>query len=644
MFPALVLDREQLHAAVREISKRGAFAFDVETVGELRGQPAHNEVTWLALATYGFACAIPFGHRNGDTLLAPSVRRKDRQTGKFVTHAPVYDAPPPQLERDEVFDALRPLLSSDRLKVGHNLGFDLASVAKYHGALPAGPYFDTITGVWLLNENLKTKDLKTLVKARYGAHYDKENIGKRVEDHPISRVGRYVYLDARFDWLMHAPMYRQLREGGFEEILALEMQVLPVVASMRLHGAHVDRDALRDLNTRLTVELSSAKHALYQEVGYQFNVNSTPQKQKMLYGPRADGGQGLKPLLLTPAGKLKARAGRPVLSTDYSTSAEALEPYADHPVVQALEHYQDVEKLESTYVRAYLGDEEKPGALIGDRIYTDFVQYGTVSGRFSSRKPNLQNVPRPDNPLSKQVRGLFTAPAGCKLVVADYGQIELRVLAHYLGTGALFDGFHQGVDAHTATAALIFGVAWEDVTKEMRQVAKAINFAIVFGAGAAKVGAMAKISLKEANKFLALHERMFPEIYAFREAVIQTCRRRTPPYIKTLLGRMRRLPEIRYRNDELRSRAERQAVNSLIQGSAGDLIKLAMVRLHPTLPQDCHLVLTVHDELVVEAPESDAELCAQLMREAMLGDGIQKLLTVPLTSDVVICDSWADAK
>lgn len=644
MFPATVLEREQLRAAVRELERHGAFCFDVETLGEHRGQPAYNDLRWISLATHGFACSIPVGHPNGDTLIAPSVRRKDRETGKFVTHPPVYDAPPAQLSREEVFDALRPLLSSDRLKIGHNLPFDLPSVAKYHGELPAPPYFDTITGVWLLNENIRSKGLKDLIKTRYGAVYDRDEVGKRIELHPLSKVARYAYLDARFDWLIHTPMKRALHAEGLGDVLALEMDVLPVVSAMRLRGAHVNRASLRDLNRRLTKELDAARRDLYDRVGREFNVNSTQQKQKLLFGPRSEGALGLEPRTLTKGGKAKARAGRQPAITDYSTAAEALEPYADHPVVQALEHYQEIEKLESTYVRAYLGDQDNPGALIGERIHCDFVQYGTRTGRFSSRNPNLQNVPRPDNPLSKEVRTLFDAPPGHKLVVADYGQIELRVLAHYLGTGALFNGFHQGVDAHTATAAMIFGVAWEDVTAAMRQVAKGVNFSIVFGAGAAKVAAMAKVSVVEAKKFLALHQRMFPEIYAFREAVVRTCRGRTPPHIKTLLGRTRRLPEIRYRDDELRSLAERQAVNSLIQGSAGDLIKLAMVRLHRTLPEGSHLVLTVHDELVAESPEADAEQCAELMREAMLGQGIQELLKVPLTSNIVICDSWADAK
>jgi DNA polymerase I-like protein with 3'-5' exonuclease and polymerase domains len=644
VFPA-VLDRDALHTAVRRLDGEDGFCFDVESAGELRGHPAYNTVSWIALAARGFGCVIPMGHPNGDTLLSPQVRRKDRATGKMVTHPAVYDSPPPQLRREEVFEALAPLMFSDRLKSGSNLGFDLGTVAKYYdGRLPEPPYLCTVTGVWLLDENLRHKGLKDIVAARYQTVYDRANTGKCVERHAFSTVARYAYLDARYTWMITGPLLEDIHAAGLDELLELEMGVLPVVAKMRLRGAHVDRDALAALDTRLTVELRDAHDAVDQVAGRSINLNSPRQKAQLLYGRREDGGHGLKPVLLTDGGKAKAKAGAKLEITDYSTSSDALEPYADHPLVMALGHYQELEKLESTYVHAYLGDADEPGALIGERIHTDFVQYGTVTGRFSSRRPNLQNVPRPDNPLSQQVRGLFTAPDGWRLIVADYGQIELRVLGHYLGTGALYDGFHQGVDAHTATAALIFGVTWDEVTKEQRQTAKAINFAIVYGARAPKVAAMAKIRLREAEHFLRLHRKLFPEVYAFRDAVIATCRRRNPPHVKTLLGRIRRVPEINYRNEFLRSRAERQVFNSLIQGSAGDLIKLAMIRWDELAEPEMHLVLTVHDELVVEAPEARAEHAAALLREAMTGPAIQKLLDVPLTADIAACRSWSEAK
>jgi DNA polymerase I-like protein with 3'-5' exonuclease and polymerase domains len=272
------------------------------------------------------------------------------------------------------------------------------------------------------------------------------------------------------------------------------------------------------------------------------------------------------------------------------------------------------------------------------------LQYGTVTGRFASREPNLQNIPRPDTDLGKQIRGLFVAPPGCKLVVADYGQIEMVVLAHFAGKGRLFQGFWDGVDPHTATAAAVFNVPVEKVTKAQRQVAKGINFAVVYGAGPDTVAAQAGITTKEAKRFLEIHQQMFPEIYRFKNEVLEVCRSRRPPHVKTLLGRYRRLPVIWSQDRGVRGEAERQAVNSLIQGSAADLIKLAMVREHAMLPPDMKLILSVHDELVTIAPEERADECVEIVREAMLGEGIQKLVKVPLTSDIKVVDRWAEAK
>lgn len=329
---------------------------------------------------------------------------------------------------------------------------------------------------------------------------------------------------------------------------------------------------------------------------------------------------------------------------DYSTAVEALEPHRGNTVVDLLLRYQTLEKIKGTYVDGYLGTPGKPGHLISGRIHADFVPHGARTGRFSSRNPNLQNVPRPGTEWSTKVRALFRAPAGYKLLVADYSQIELRVLAHFLGTGALFDGFHAGVDAHTATAALLFSVTWEDVTPHMRQVAKGVNFAVVFGAGPDTVAAQAGVTLTQARKFMAIHKRMFPEIYAYKDAVVRTCRQMSEPCVQTIIGRIRRLPEIHYRDPQVRSLAERRAVNSRVQGSAGDLIKLSMIRFQRTAPPEIGLVLTVHDELVVQCPQDRVQEGVGLLHEAMCGPDIQQLLTVPLIADAKIVDTWAEAK
>jgi DNA polymerase-1 len=396
--------------------------------------------------------------------------------------------------------------------------------------------------------------------------------------------------------------------------------------------------------------------SIYKAAGQRFNLTAPAQKAAVLYAPKSEGGQGLKAAKLTKGGYKKRDAGQELSFADYSTDADSLEAHPNNPVVKAMADYAEVAKLLG-YPLAYLGvkdDPDKPCRIFDGRIHADFVQYGTVTGRFSCREPNLQNIPRPDTELGKRIRGLFIAPAGYKLVVADYGQIELVVLAHFIGKGALYRGFHNGVDPHSATAAALIGQdpqefmarvkAGDREAINLRQVAKGINFAVVYGAGPDKVASMAGISVKEAKRFMEIHQKMFPEIYAFKNEVVRVCRSRRPPHIRTLLGRKRRLPLIVSQNQGLRMGAERQAVNSLIQGSAADLIKLAMIRLNNSLPDDIRLILSVHDELVVLAPEDRAQEAAALVSEAMLGEGIQKLLRVPLSSDVKIVDRWSEAK
>lgn len=281
-----------------------------------------------------------------------------------------------------------------------------------------------------------------------------------------------------------------------------------------------------------------------------------------------------------------------------------------------------------------------------------FVTQGFIV--HNCREPNLQNIPTPGTELGRKIRGLFAAPPGYKEVVADYGQIEMIILAHLIGYGALYDGIMNGMDPHSATAAALAGIdpdefmdlvkAEDKRAKVARQVAKGVNFAVVYGAGPEKVAAMAGISVKEAKRFMEIHQRMFPEIYRFKDKVLDVAKERQPPHIRTLMGRKRRLPALWSRDYGTRGYAERQAVNSLIQGTAADIIKLAMVRLHQTLEPDMKLILSVHDELVTLCPTDKADRCAEIVREAMVGEGITKLLSVPLSIDLKIVDRWSEAK
>lgn len=643
----IILTKEALDDVVAYFSKYDEFVFDIESTGEHRGVPSQNQVLWISMSTYGRTVVIPMGHPNGSRLISKATWRKNKLTGERENFPAVFDDPPEQLRPSVVWKALEPLFFSNRRKIAHGAMMDFGSVAKYYGGrIPPRPHGCSLLAGWLLDEN-RLKGLKPLVDRFYKHKYDNEGVGKCVEKHPFNTVARYAWLDSKWAWLLWRKFSGQIVAEKFERLMGLELKLLD--ALLHFQGAPVDKDRLIELEHELVIKQEEIKTRLFRAAGKLFNVNSSQQRQDILFGKKKDGGQGLKPFKLTDGGKKKKRAGIEITFRDFSTDAETLEKYPENDVCRILLEYAEVDKLLSTYVRAYLGHDGQPSIIFGGRIYPQFQQYGARTGRFSCASPNLQNVPRPGTELGTATRGLFIAPEGCKLLVADYGQIELRVLAHYLGRGALYDGFIAGVDAHTATAALVFGVAWEDVTKEQRQIAKGLNFAIVYGAGPETVAAMAGITLAQAKKIMAKHEREFPEIYRLREAVIERARNRDVPHITTLMGRKRRIPELRSKLGWLRAKAERQIFNALIQGSSADLIKLAIVRLHESIQatpeaDGIAMTLTVHDELVVICPEEKVELGSRLLQDAMIGEGIKEFVRVPLTADVAVCDRWSDAK
>lgn len=636
-------NQTRLHQFVFAAEKAGAFAFDVETLGDHRGIPQVNDVRWLALATDGLTLVVPLGHPTGNYIVTKGTRKKNKETGKFDATPPVWSDPPPQLAADEAFYHLRGLFSSNLIKIAHNASFDLLSVPKYLGFTPPPPYADTMVGAQLLDEN-RLKGLKPLVIARYGVRYDKEDVGKRIEKHPFWKVARYAWLDVRFTWLLWKYFMPLLREDPrLFSVWELEMGTLEAVCEMGETGAYVDVPGMREYRDELAAMLPDIERRVYKAAGTVFNLGSVPQKQAVLYGPD---GVGLKPTKLTDGGRKKQKAGKELTYGDYSTDDEALKKHAGHPLVEAILDYQEVTKIKSTYLDAYVGTDEKPSIVFDGRVYSRFNQVGAKTGRFSSSEPNLQNIPSRGQ-LGKRIRPFYIAPPGEKLLIADYGQIEKRILAHYCRDGRLYAGFMNGIDAHTTTACALFHVAPEDVTPFMRNnVAKSLGFAVDYGAEAERVAVMAGISLKEARAFLKQHEREFPEIYEFKERLLREALKRPVPHIRTLLGRYRRLPDLRSPIFWRREAAQRQLLNSVCQGGNADLTKLAMVRLkrHKYDAPDLRLSLTVHDELVATVPEDQVAAGTEAMQWAMTGPGIQELLRVPIITDVKVCDRWSEGK
>lgn len=651
---SIILTEDRLREVVDYFLTKNAFAFDVEAHGEYRDVPHLAQLSWVSLATEGMAVVIPFGHEKGDnivgTMQEPRIYGpKAQKAGQtYYVTVDAYDKAPQQLTPGKVAEILRPLFFKPGvIKIGHDVVYDLVSIGCYlfGGEIPPPPYGDTKIGGWLLDENRKKYGLKDDIEKIYSYRYDYENIGACVESFCFNMVAFYNYCDSIYAWIRWKNIIHQIIEQELTGVYNLEMDVLHSVIGMRISGARIDRPATVELKDILSKRLTEAEGRIYQSAGQKFNINSNQQKQQILYGPVEAGGQGLKPWRLTKGGMAKEKAGIKPTIKDYSVDSIALQSYPGNPVAINLLKYSTVETLLTSFVDPWLGTPEKKSLIHNDHIYAGFQQYGTVTGRFSCKKPNMQNIPRPHSELGRLVRGVFVAEPEGKLVVADYSQIELVVLAHYLGEGKLYEGFLAGIDPHTMTAAMVLDKRPEDVTKVERQdLGKTLGFAVVYGAGLGKVASMAKVTVPRAKEILRKHAQMFPEIHGFKDDVIQLCRERDGHYITTLFGRKRRVPMIMSRVEGIRKGAERQVFNSLIQGGAADLIKLAMVRVDRTLPPEIQCILTVHDEIVLSSPDSMTDYAEQLLLEAMIGQEIQQHVRVPLKAEVHTVSRWSEAK
>jgi DNA polymerase I-like protein with 3'-5' exonuclease and polymerase domains len=658
----IITTAEQLAEMVDFYLTQNAFAYDVETVGPRRGMTPVNEVLWITFATNGRCDVIPMGHPHGDFIeeVFPLTGQGEVRKEKGLTLRPsdysrdskkatkVFGTAPEQLYPAEVFKGLESLMfNEDILTIGHNLVFDLTSVAKYYGGrIPSGPYFDTMIASFISDNRNKNKcGLADCLKREFGYEMEK-GVGKEVEVYDFNTVAKYAYLDSKYTFLLWKSLVPKLEAGDLDRVFSLEMDVLQVLCNMKLTGAVIDTDSLKQLKIDLEAKVDEARGSIYKAAGREFNINSNQEKQVLLYGNKENGGRGLKAKVLTTKGSQRDKEGSDLSQSDYSVSAEALEPYRDKdPLVTALLEYADYNKLLSTYVIPYLGGEierttagktrteTKDSLLIDGRLHGDFVQHGAETGRFSSRNPNLQNVPAPHTSHGKAIRNLFTAPPGHKLIVADYSQIEPRVIASFSEDPIMMDNYLEGKDIYTTIG---------DTMGVDRKAGKVLVLAMAYGVGPDKIATSIGCTKTEAKDLLDRFAKEFPAISIYRSKVISATRAGKPvPYVKTLTGRRRYLPEIMSRDNGFRAGAERQAFNTKIQGSAADIIKIAMVRAQSMIPKEARIILTVHDELVLTAPAELAEETAKKLREAM--EDIQ-VLKVPLIADIVIVDKWGEAK
>ncbi|MDD2955866.1 MAG: DNA polymerase I [Oscillospiraceae bacterium] len=422
-------------------------------------------------------------------------------------------------------------------------------------------------------------------------------------------------------WLAGAApaVERKIEENGQTPLLRdVEIPLAEVLADMELTGFALDRDSLAQFGEGLDGDIARLQDEVWQEAGEQFNIASPKQMGDILFGK-----------LQLPAGK-KTKSG-------YSTNADVLERLRDkHPIVDKILEYRKLTKLKSTYVEAFL-------KLIGPdgRIHTSFNQTETRTGRISSLEPNMQNIPVRTE-LGSNMRRFFTARPGCVLVDADYSQIELRVLSHMAGDQNMQEAFLTGEDIHTNTAAQVFGLPPLYVTPLMRSRAKAVNFGIVYGISAFSLAQDIGVSVAEADSYIKDYLKTFSGVKRYMEDSVAYGKEHG--YVATLFGRRRYLPELASSNHNLRSFGERVAMNMPIQGTAADIIKIAMVRVHRELERsglDARLILQVHDELIVESAEKDGPAVCELLRREMEGAA---QLAVPLTVDVGMGKTWYEAK
>ena len=516
---------------------------------------------------------------------------------------------------------LRALFSGDIKKVSHNVK-DLMRALLENG-LPTDSFiFDTALAAYLLDATAGSYDLQRLFVTYYNEELPKPLY---LEPDAFSLLGDPAAAQASFDSYaaavnaLYGTLVPKLREKDLWELFeTVELPLCRVLAEMEMAGCRVDARALAAFGELLSARAEEIQQRIYDLAGEEFNINSPKQLGRILFDK-----------LGLPHGK-KTKTG-------WSTNADVLEKLRyEAPIVDAVLEYRQLTKLKSTYADGLLKAMDPDG-----RVRTSFQMTVTATGRLSSTEPNLQNIPTRTD-LGSEIRKMFIPADGCVLVDADYSQIELRLLAHISGDQGMREAFLSGGDFHAETAAKVFHVAPQDVTHEMRRQAKAVNFGIVYGISAFSLSQDIGSTVAEAKAYMEAYFATFPGVRKYMDAVVE--RARETGFVETLFHRRRDLPELTSSNHNLRAFGERVALNMPIQGTAADIMKLAMIavwrRLKQDLP-DARLVLQVHDELIVECPENQAPQAAQLLAQEM--ERVVSL-SVPLTAEAHWGKNWLEAK
>jgi DNA polymerase I len=604
-----LLEPDEVAELVRRIREQGRFAVDTETTSL---DPLRAELVGMAISlTPGQAYYLPFRHcrPGGDLPDGPEVRNL------------------PEILSTPVRPLVELLADPSVGKIGQNLKYDLL-VLRRAGIPLRGIAFDTMIASYLLDPGRREHGLDSLA-LQYLDHRTttfQDLVGRGRGEIPfaevdVDRCRDYACEDADISLQLHGIFAPELARLQLDELFrTIEIPLLEVLAEMEWNGIRIDGEFFGELEARLASQLRTLETQIHAEAGTEFNINSNPQLREILF----------------------ERLKLPVLKrtkTGPSTDASVLESLAaqGYRLPTLLMEYRQLDKLQSTYVTA-LPRLVNP---VSGRLHTSFNQTVASTGRLSSSEPNLQNIPIRTE-VGAEIRRGFVPADGHLFISADYSQIELRILAHYSEDPGFVEAFRSGADIHRQTASLIFGVPTDEVTRLMRDRAKTVNFAVIYGIGAFSLAQRLGVSNLEAREFIDRYFERFPGVRAYLDQQVELARERG--FVETLTGRRRYIPEIRSKNFNIRAFGERAATNAPIQGTAADLIKVAMIRIQDELNRQgagARMLLQVHDELLFEAPLGEEQPTLSLVREQMEGAAE---LRVPLRVESGFGPNWLECK
>lgn len=597
----IVDTNEKLDNLISDLNQAKVISFDTETTST---EEMQAEIVGISLAVKeGQGYYIPVGHHAGNNL-----------------------------PLEQVISALQKPMTNPKIgKVAHNAKYDYIVMARY--GLPVSPItFDTMIAEFVVDPSSRNLGLKNLSFVRLGEEMthieDLIGSGKKqisMADVAIESVANYAAADAETTLRLLPVMQTEIKRVNGEKLMdEIEMPLISVLADMEMTGVLLDLPFFKKMSSELTGRMGEIEKQVFDSVGKTFNINSTQQLSDILFNR----------LRLEPPDK-----GRKTASGHYSTSADILDALrGKHAVVDLVLEHRELSKLKSTYLDAL------PAAVDSQtgRVHTSYSQTGAVTGRLSSSNPNLQNIPiRTEE--GRKVRNGFIAAAGNALLSVDYSQIELRIVAHMAQDEGMLTAFRAGQDIHATTAAAIYSVQHEAVTKNMRRHAKAINFGLIYGMSAFGLTRSTELTLAEAEDFVKAYFKQFPGIKKYLDGIRKLAAEQG--YVETLLGRRRYFPALQSKsNVQIKNREEREAINAPIQGTAADIMKIAMLKIPSAMKKaglKGKMLLQVHDELVLECAQNEVEKTARVVQETMAN---AYPLDIPLLTEARSGRSWGEMK